>query len=311
MLPELSARLTNALAQKQHKEKRVRDLEAVEAELGHASSRLEALGAQLAREKVDVDKLERTSLTALFYSVLGSREEQLEKERQELLSIQLRYQQVKHQVEALQRDHKYLRQQIADMAGVEDQYKALLAEKEAWLRQSDQAVANQLLENARQSADLVSQINEISEAIRAGRSVLTSLEAVLDSLGSARNWGVWDMFGGGLISTAVKHGRIDRARQGIRDVQERMSRFKRELADIQDVELKVDIGGFETFADYFFDGLIVDWVVQSKIEASLGRAGDAKKVIGRAVRRLQGLKQDLHSRQSDLQEQRAQIIERV
>ena len=119
------------------------------------------------------------------------------------------------------------------------------------------------------------------------------------------------MFGGGLLSTAVKHDRIDRARQGIQDVQERMSHFKRELADVEDeAGLNIDIGGFETFADYFFDGLIVDWVVQSKIETSLGRARDAQKALNQAVKRLQSLKQNLQSKQSDLQERRAQIIER-
>ena len=311
MLPELSARLTNALAQKRHKERLERDLEALKAELKNASSRLDSLSAQLTREKVDVEKLERTSLTALFYSVLGSREEQLEKERQELLSAQLQYQQVKHQVEALQRDRDYLRQQIGDLAGVEDQYEALLAEKEAWLRQSDQVVAGKLMEIAEQGAELASQINEISEAIQAGKGTLSSLETVLDSLEGAQRWGVWDMFGGGLLSTAVKHDRIDRARQGIQDVQERMSHFKRELADVEDeAGLNIDIGGFETFADYFFDGLIVDWVVQSKIETSLGRARDAQKALNQAVKRLQSLKQNLQSKQSDLQERRAQIIER-
>jgi len=43
----------------------------------------------------DLDKLERTSLTALFYSVLGNREEQVEKEREELLNAQLQYQKTK------------------------------------------------------------------------------------------------------------------------------------------------------------------------------------------------------------------------
>lgn len=310
MLPKLSARLIDVLARKRRKEKLERGLVAVQTELRQVSSRLEALHAQLTKEKVDVEKLERTSLTALFYSVLGGREEQFEKERQELLHAQLRYQQVKHQVEALQRDREYLRRQIGDLAGVEEEYQALLAEKETLLRQSNQAVAGELLEIAGQNADLTSQMKEVSQAIRAGESVLAGLEIVLDLLGSAQNWGVWDMLGGGLISTAVKHDRIDRARQGIREVQERISRFKREITDVRDVELDIDIGGFETFADYFFDGLIVDWVVQSKIETSRERAKGAKEVMRQAIRSLQDLKRDLESQQNALLERRTKIIER-
>ena len=311
MLSELSARLSKVIEQMKLKEKLARDLSAVEAELGEITSSLEALGAQLEIEQVDVKKLERTSMTALFYTVLGSREEQLEKERQELLSAQLRYQRVKYQMEALQRERESLSREIADLAEVEDEYQSLLAEKETLLRQSDPAVTGRLLENARQSAELAAQIHEIGEAIQAGRGVLSSLNGVLDSLGSAQRWGIWDMFGGGVISTALKHDHIDNARQGIQDVQEKMSRFERELADVRnEVELQIDIGGFETFADYFFDGLISDWVVQSKIEASLKRARNAKRAISKAIHRLQNLKQELQNKQNDLQEQRAQFIER-
>src|SRR5687768_14708376 len=101
MLQELSERFSRIIEQKRLKEKLEHDLRAVEAEWLETSTRLASLEAQLAREKVDVQKLERISLTSLFYSVLGSREQQLEKERQELLSAQLLYQQNKAQVEYL------------------------------------------------------------------------------------------------------------------------------------------------------------------------------------------------------------------
>ena len=84
---------------------------------------------------------------------------------------QLRYQRIKHQVEALQRERESLHQGVAVLAGVEDEYQSLLAEKESLLRQSDPVIAGRLLENARRSADLAAQIHEIDEAIHAGRAV--------------------------------------------------------------------------------------------------------------------------------------------
>jgi hypothetical protein len=89
MLQDLSTRLSNATEQKRLKNKLEQDLRSVETELKDQSARFASYSTRLEKERVDVEKLERTSLTTLFYSVLGSREQQLEKERQELLSAQL------------------------------------------------------------------------------------------------------------------------------------------------------------------------------------------------------------------------------
>ena len=46
---------------------------------------------------------------------------------------------------------------------------------------------------------------EKREAIDAGNRALKSLRNAQDNLNSAKNWGLWDMFGGGFISTMAKH----------------------------------------------------------------------------------------------------------
>jgi hypothetical protein len=64
------------------------------------------------------------------------------------------------------------------------------------------------------------------------------------------NWGTWDVIGGGLISTAVKHSRIDRARASAHQVQQLLRRFQRELGDVGATsDITIDIGSFATFAD--------------------------------------------------------------
>jgi hypothetical protein len=312
MLEELSARLTKILEQKRLKKKLEQDLLRVEEEFQDKSTRLESLSTQLEEEKVDVEKLERASLTALFYSVLGSREQQLEKERQELLSAQLLYQQTKHQVDFLLQDREYLLQQLNNLKDVDSEYESLLSEKEQLLRQSNKPVASELVGYSETIANLNSEVKEISEAIIAGNDVISGLEQVIESLGSAEGWGTWDMLGGGLISTAIKHSRIDDARMGVNDVQTKMSQFKRELADVRkNAELQIEIGELETFADFFFDNLIVDWVVQSKIVDSLEQSKALKNVIGQAVDELENQKKNAQEKINDLQEKRAQLIERI
>ena len=107
---------------------------------------------------------------------------------------------------------------------------------------------------------------EIREAIEAGERALLSLQDARRSLGSARNWGLLDLFGGGSISGLVKHMKIGDARSSLNRAKADLENFSRELSDVQDLQgLNIEIGDFLTFADFFFDGFLTDIMVQSRI----------------------------------------------
>ena len=56
---------------------------------------------------------------------------------------------------------------------------------------------------------------EVAEAVAAGRRALTSLETAADALGSASNWGLFDILAGGIISSLVKRSRLDDAEEAL------------------------------------------------------------------------------------------------
>ena len=99
---------------------------------------------------------------------------------------------------------------------------------------------------------------------------MRQIENIEGSLNSANGWGAWDMIGGGLVSGLVKHSHLDDAQAGTEHLQILLSRFHTELADVYvDAQIRaVNIDGFLRFADYFFDGLIADWFVLSRIHDS-------------------------------------------
>lgn len=312
MLHELNDRLSRAIEQGRLKKKLERDFRAVEEELQDNLSQLASLEAQLEKEKIDVEKLERISLTYLFYSLLGNREQQVEKERQELLSVQLIYQRTKDQVEYLEQEKEVLSSRIDKLAGTKSDYELALSEKEKFLQQSNQTVSRELFELSEELANLNSELKEITEAMAAGENVLPDLDQAIESLGSAENWGLWDMLGGGFISGMIKHSHVDDARESVNNAQKKISRFKRELADVQkESEIQIDIGELATFADFFFDGLITDWVVQSKIEDSLAQANYAKNIITQVIENLKGMKESTQRKFKDMKERRALLIERT
>jgi uncharacterized protein with ATP-grasp and redox domains len=310
MLAELSSRLERITEQKRLKLKLEKDLARVKAELQTASTQLVELESQLKKERVDVERLEKLSLTGLLYSALGTKDQRLDEERQELLTAQLRYQQSKKQITFLEQDKNSIENQLSELEDVEDTFDRLLIEKGDLLRLSNQPVAKHLLELAGQIADLNAQMKEIAEASAAGRVVLVGMDEIITSLKSAEGWGVWDILGGGLLTTAIKHSRIDDARTCVFAVQKNMNRFKRELADINEkVELSIDISAFASFADFFFDGLIIDWLVQEKIETSLEQVRSAKKKVNRAVKKLEELKKATQTQLDDLHTEFARLVE--
>lgn len=107
---------------------------------------------------------------------------------------------------------------------------------------------------------------EIMEAVNAGERALTSLRAAQNQLNSARNWGIWDMFGGGLFTDLIKHSKMEDASRYMEAAKLDLKIFQKELKEVQFyTELKMEIGNFLTFADFFFDGFFADYMMQTKI----------------------------------------------
>lgn len=128
---------------------------------------------------------------------------------------------------------------------------------------------------------------EIQEAIQAANHALACLRQADAYLQSAKNWGLFDMLGGGALTTFFKHSKMDDARYEMERAKRALQSFRKELADVdQRLHLSLEIGDFLTFADYFFDGLIADWLVQSKIQ-------DAKAQVENAIIQVRQIREDL------------------
>ena len=83
---------------------------------------------------------------------------------------------------------------------------------------------------------------EMQEAVQAGERALQSLYAARDKLGSARNWGIFDMLGGGFISDFVKHSKMNDAAALMEQAKSDIQRFQRELRDVQvSLDLRMEI----------------------------------------------------------------------
>jgi hypothetical protein len=117
---------------------------------------------------------------------------------------------------------------------------------------------------------------EKREAVDAGYRALQSLKNAKSELNSAKNWGIMDLLGGGMISGLVKHSKMGKAQQYMEQAKYDLSAFSRELNDVNMAcDLNIDVGGFLSFADFFFDGVVADWLVQDRINEARRQVDDA------------------------------------
>lgn len=130
-------------------------------------------------------------------------------------------------------------------------------------------------------------IVEMNEAIIAGKKALNSMRAAKEALNSAGNWGVADLLGGGFLVDLVKHSKLDDAGERLEEARCQLELFQCELKDIDlPYNFTIQIDDFLTFADFFFDGIIADWLVQSKIN-------EAKDELNYAIERVEQMVVDL------------------
>lgn len=302
-----------AVAQDRTRLEKLRRQEAqVEKEHQQASAEADALFQALEREEQDVRRLEGISLTALLASLTGRREAKLDQERQEAEAARLKYEAARQREEQLAAELERIRSEADSLEGVEETYARLLAEKERLMLQTENHGAKKLLQLAELEQKQSFREREIEDARRAGMEADAALRDVEASLESADSWSTWDLFGGGWLSTAMKHSHLDEAQARIYRAQEALARFHRELRDVHSEVAplpRVDLGGFARFADYFFDGLLVDIGVQRHINQSLSSVRSARLRVDELLQWLDRQAETLEAQREELRRQRQWIIE--
>lgn len=238
-------------------------------------------------EQEDVDRLEGRSLAAFFYAAVGRREDKLTQERQEAYAARVKYDAAVQALAAVEEDLARREEEDRKLEGCQARYRQVLEQKEEALKAAGGPAARELLDLEKKMAALDSQTRELREAISAGQGALAVADEVLKCLDSAGGWATWDLLGGGLIADVAKHSRLDQAQREVERLQVELRRFKTELADVTiQADLQVSVEGFLRFADYFFDGLFVDWAVKDRISRAQEQAESTRGEIARCLTQL-------------------------
>jgi len=113
-----------------------------------------------------------------------------------------------------------------------------------------------------------------------------------------------------MISTYVKHGHVDDAKAHIHNANRLLTQFQKELSDLQrTISIEIDIGDMLKLADYWFDGLIADWIVQGRIQNAQDQTLEAISRIHDVVERLEQERSHAAAELEQLQKERVAWIE--
>lgn len=129
---------------------------------------------------------------------------------------------------------------------------------------------------------------EVNEAIQAGKNALYALEEAKRQLKKAQGWGVADMFGFDLFGGLMKQSKMNDAKTSIEKAKYALDCFDYELADVsKKLAINLDTNDLLGFADFIFDGLFVDLMMQSRINNALNQIEKAINQVQRIINDLE------------------------
>ena len=261
------------------------------------------------KKQGEVYKLEKWSLSGVFYSIIGKKGQMLEWARKEAYEARAKYETAQLELQNVEAQIKEGNFEMRRLQRAEEQYQKTLEEKAEAIKSIGEEKGEELIKIEAEVTKLEYYVNELKEAISAGESARHSADKVLSSLDSAKNWGTWDLVGGGLVSDLAKHGHLDDAQSEVEILKMQLSRFKAELMDVTiHADMKVNIDGFLRFADYFFDGVFANWTVLDKINQSRDQVAETQNQILYVLNRLKEMVTEEEQKLKILKNQRETLI---
>ncbi|MEG3632634.1 hypothetical protein [Micromonospora palythoicola] len=278
------------------------------------TAQLAALRARHAREQEDVERLEGLSLTRVLVSLRGARDDTLARERAEAEAARYRVAEAEGRLAAIRREHTAAEARLRQLAAAPSTYAAVLDDKERYLRDSGDPRRAPLMELADERGRLTGETREVSEAIRAAHTAWHALSQVRDKLGNASGWSTYDtFFGGGAISSAIKHSRLDEAAQAAAHADRCLAVLRTELADVPGVALtapQLAVDGLTRFVDVWFDNIFTDLAVRDRIKQAEQNVARSMQLVRQVQARLEQRANQVRARLATIDTERRDLLTR-
>ena len=277
-----------ALAELREKIRRKKKAQNLLAHFSEDAARLNSVmedrKAEYEQEQEESDALQSATLTLLFYSLLGVKEDKLSKEESEALAAKAAYETAKAELDHVLNRQVELRAEIRSLGNCERYYEEMLAEKKAWLLANKEAVNAEVEALEAEKAAIMADSKELKEAMESGQYALRVANSIVAALQSAQLLSIKDTMpsgrGGRSIGASVRDDEIDvkkrnalvRLNNSVQSLDKYLQDFAAELKDVSDIPMEYQLpttrfGSTLMFIDRWVDDLISEIVVDAKLNA--------------------------------------------
>ncbi len=278
---------------------------------------------ELRKREATVKSYQGVSLKGILTALSGD-QLQVEAAQSALQEAREAYDKLDTAVSAQQRQIAFLQQQMAQIGAIEDRYRNLLDQTEQEVLRAGGPPAEQLRETGDWLANIREVGQQLADALSIGQEACLLLCSMLGSLGSAKNFGLVDMVGGGLIAGAMKYSRISDANNSATLAGQLVEQFADQLEQLRTVFVgqleHVDIDGAQLdspptstesllcYFDIVNDCLIADLFTQKRLGESQVQAEEAHASIEQALESLETLLLETQTQACRLLDKRKRLI---
>ncbi len=234
-------------------------------------------------EQADVETMQSATLTLLLYTLMGLKEEKLQKEEAEALAAKAAYETAKTELDHVLNRQVELRVEIRSLGNCERDYERMLAEKKAYLMAKATEVNAEVEALEAEKAAIMRDSKELKEAMESGQYALRVAISVMDALAKAQYLSIKDTQAPrsghrGSLAASIRDTEIDhekrntliRLNHSIQTLGKYMQDFAAELKDVAAVPMEhlptTRFSDGLIFMDRWADGLISELMVDAKLD---------------------------------------------
>jgi hypothetical protein len=263
----------------------------------------------VAKEKRDVERLRRTSLSSIFSSLRGDKEDRLTREQAQAEDAFVRLDGHRRRLAQMELRMHAVQLELADLHSAADDYQSALGAKEDTVHDVGGPLAAELTQIAGELGDLLATQREYDEAVVAGTEAEHVARAMLEHLSDAKETSTYDMVGGELFTDVVERGQLRDAERLGWELQQHLDRFAAELKDVgvtvDPKAPKVEIGGF---MDMWCDNVFSDWAQHDRINQSKQAVEQLHEWLGATTARVREQHLQIAGRCEELRSRRERLL---
>lgn len=233
-LGELTAQLAKVRSDRAAAQLAGRRLAVLNERIGHARSEVQEIRAELASEQRDVERLGGMSWSQLAGAITprDSSSNELERERADVLRVQMRLQNRLERLVRLEEDAARLVIEANGPGERPEDIEKLMTAREDALVSSGSPAGVELAELAKQLAKVNRDAVELDEAGAAADAARSALDQLLVVLRAVRGWATQDVVDARIVVDRAKYGRLDEAQRLAAAAQWALDSFAREALDV-------------------------------------------------------------------------------